>query len=208
MKRTNPSRSANPISDGAPRASLYLGGVFLLLGALFSTEEARAAVQCQRNLVANVVALDQPLMFNRLGAQNINGMMFALRRDVVDRNEVPLTQGGAAVPGEVALNRLEAALSRLGAVPDFTRPALPEGRTGAPVVFLGAPQPLVPVVPAAASTPTAPATAVAPTTPAAVDNSSSPAYREIRLSRWPSWSCISSAMRDRSCRRAAEWASR
>ncbi|WP_256660911.1 manganese-oxidizing multicopper oxidase MnxG [Pseudomonas sp. DY-1] len=103
MKRTYPSRSANPISDGAPRASLYLGGVFLLLGALFSTEEARAAVQCQRNLVANVVALDQPLMFNRLGAQNINGMMFALRRDVVDRNEVPLTQGGAAVPGEVAL---------------------------------------------------------------------------------------------------------
>jgi len=57
-------------------------------------------------------------------------------------------------PGEVALNRLEAAVSRLGAVPDFTRPALPEGRTGAPVVFLGAPQALVP--------------AAAPTTSAAV----------------------------------------
>lgn len=50
-------------------------------------------------------------------------------------------------PGEVALNRLEAALARLGATPDFTRPALPEGRTGAPVVFLGAPQPLVPAAP-------------------------------------------------------------
>ena len=28
---------------------------------------SEAAVQCQRTLVANVVALDQPLMFNRLG---------------------------------------------------------------------------------------------------------------------------------------------
>jgi hypothetical protein len=41
---------------------------------------SEAAVQCQRTLVANVVALDQPLMFNRLGAQNANGMLFALRR--------------------------------------------------------------------------------------------------------------------------------
>lgn len=71
-------------------------------------------------------------------------------------------------PGEVALNRLEASLARLGAVPDFTRPALPEGRTGAPVVFLGAPQPLVPAARAATSTPTAPAAAAAPTTTAAV----------------------------------------
>ncbi|MGH8462911.1 MAG: hypothetical protein ACRER5_02120, partial [Pseudomonas sp.] len=39
--------------------------------------EGEAAVRCERNLVANVVALDQPLMFNRLGAQNANGMMFA-----------------------------------------------------------------------------------------------------------------------------------
>ena len=103
MKRTNPSSSANPNSDGAPRASLCLGSALLLLGALFSTEDARAAIRCERNLVANVVALDQPLMFNRLGAQNINGMMFALRRDVLDKNEVPLTRGGAAVPGEVML---------------------------------------------------------------------------------------------------------
>ena len=62
-----------------------------------------AAVRCERNLVANVVALDQPLMFNRLGAQNANGMMFALRRDVVDDHEMSLAQGGAAVPGKVSL---------------------------------------------------------------------------------------------------------
>lgn len=54
-------------------------------------------------------------------------------------------------PGDVALNRLEAALARLGAAPDFTRPALPEGRTGAPVVFLGAPQQLAPAASVAAA---------------------------------------------------------
>lgn len=79
-------------------------------------------------------------------------------------------------PGEVALNRLEAALARLGATPDFTRPALPEGRTGAPVVFLGAPQPLVHVAPAAASpaAPTTPEpTTPEPTAPAAAPSASS-----------------------------------
>ncbi|WP_442107356.1 manganese-oxidizing multicopper oxidase MnxG [Pseudomonas sp. NUPR-001] len=65
--------------------------------------DSEAAVRCERNLVANVVALDQPLMFNRLGAQNANGMMFALRRDVVDDKQVSLDHGGAAVPGKVTL---------------------------------------------------------------------------------------------------------
>ncbi|MBH3431156.1 hypothetical protein I5S59_25715, partial [Pseudomonas alkylphenolica] len=65
--------------------------------------EGEAAVRCERNLVANVVALDQPLMFNRLGAQNANGMMFALSRDVVDEHQVSLANGGAAVPGKVTL---------------------------------------------------------------------------------------------------------
>ncbi|WP_313432409.1 hypothetical protein, partial [Pseudomonas sp.] len=77
-----------------------------LVLALFgweATSESEAAVQCQRTLVANVVALDQPLMFNRLGAQNANGMIFALREDVVDDRQVPLSRGGAAVPGKVTL---------------------------------------------------------------------------------------------------------
>ena len=78
---------------------------FLLLAcSMFGLEsQVEAAVRCERNLVANVVALDQPLMFNRLGAQNANGMMFALRRDVVDEHNVSLAQGGAAVPGKVSL---------------------------------------------------------------------------------------------------------
>ncbi|CAD5108974.1 manganese-oxidizing multicopper oxidase MnxG [Zestomonas carbonaria] len=100
MKR---SSQATP-NDIRPRPFAYAFGlVALAVSSLFIQQEALAAISCQRNLVANVVALDQPLMFNRLGAQNINGMMFALRRDVVDRNDVPLTVGGMAVPGEVAL---------------------------------------------------------------------------------------------------------
>jgi hypothetical protein len=51
---------------------------------------------CKRNLTADVVAFDMPLMFNRLGAQNINGMMFALRRDVVDKGSLNPVPG----PGE------------------------------------------------------------------------------------------------------------
>lgn len=75
----------------------------LLVVSMLGIELAEAAVRCERNLVANVVALDQPLMFNRLGAQNANGMMFALRRDVVDNHERSLAQGGSAVPGNVSL---------------------------------------------------------------------------------------------------------
>ncbi|UVJ46110.1 hypothetical protein NVV94_11535 [Pseudomonas sp. LS1212] len=76
----------------------------LLAAALLGTGSfVEAAARCERTLVANVVAFDQPLMFNRLGAQNANGMIFALRRDVVDDNDVPLTQGGSAIPGKVTL---------------------------------------------------------------------------------------------------------
>ena len=59
----------------------------LSIGALFAVEDTvQAAIRCERNLVANVVALDQPLMYNRLGAQNANGMIYALRGDVVDEH--------------------------------------------------------------------------------------------------------------------------
>ena len=77
--------------------------LLLLVAPMLGIGVAEAALRCERNLVANVVALDQPLMFNRLGAQNVNGMMFALRRDVVDDHDRSLAQGGAAVPGKVSL---------------------------------------------------------------------------------------------------------
>lgn len=87
---------------GIPHAH-HLVNLLLFIAPLLGLELAEAAVRCERNLVANVVALDQPLMFNRLGAQNVNGMMFALRRDVVDDHDMSLTRGGAAVPGKVSL---------------------------------------------------------------------------------------------------------
>jgi hypothetical protein len=45
--------------------------LLLLAASMFGVELAEAAARCERNLVANVVALDQPLMFNRLGAQTL-----------------------------------------------------------------------------------------------------------------------------------------
>jgi manganese oxidase len=42
-------------------------------------------------LSADVVAIDHPMVFNRIGAQNVNWMMYALRHDVIDlRSQYPL----------------------------------------------------------------------------------------------------------------------
>ncbi|WP_233093831.1 manganese-oxidizing multicopper oxidase MnxG [Azotobacter chroococcum] len=90
--------------DDAVRFFVRLGGLLVLAAAgLLPDRQAEAAIGCARTLSADVVAIDQPLMFNRLGAQNVNGMMFALRRDVVDEDGTPLHQGGAAQPGRVTL---------------------------------------------------------------------------------------------------------
>ena len=74
-------------------------------GALLLSTQVGAAISCARTLTADVVAFDQPIMFNRLGAANVNGMMYALRRDVVNKStQVPLTVNAAgAVAGQVAL---------------------------------------------------------------------------------------------------------
>ncbi|MFY9555566.1 MAG: copper oxidase [Blastocatellia bacterium] len=52
-----------------------------------------AAPGCQRTVTANVVALDQVFFWNRLGAVQPQGMIFALERDVVAAN--PLNPIGA-----------------------------------------------------------------------------------------------------------------
>src|SRR4051812_37431187 len=73
--------------------------------ALLAAGEAGAAIACARTITADVIALDQPIMFNRLGASNVNGMMYALRRDVINKaTRKPLTVDPAgAVPGQVEL---------------------------------------------------------------------------------------------------------
>ena len=87
---------------GSARLGQLLSATGLIGLAVLATP-AHAAVTCSRTITADVVALDQPVMFNRLGAQNINWMMYALKEDVVDSNNRPLTAGGSATPGKVKL---------------------------------------------------------------------------------------------------------
>lgn len=58
---------------------------------------AAGSVSCERMLSAHVVALDQVIFFNRLGAFLPSGMIYALERDVV-----PIS-GQALTPGDVTL---------------------------------------------------------------------------------------------------------
>ncbi|MCG3211491.1 MAG: hypothetical protein FOGNACKC_05137 [Anaerolineae bacterium] len=53
---------------------------------------------CGQTVTADVVALDQPFYYNRMGAMNANGMIYALRNDIVEK-----TPGGGLVPGNVML---------------------------------------------------------------------------------------------------------
>lgn len=99
----NEDTTPDPARGGACGLTRFAGGLLLLAALTAMAQPAAAAIECERQLVANVVALDQPLMFNRLGAQNINGMMYALAQDVVDLNQVPLSRGGVAAPGAVSL---------------------------------------------------------------------------------------------------------
>ena len=90
------------------RMSCWLSGVSssgLLLLAMSGPSEAQTATAtCQRQLTANVVALDQVFFYNRLGAVNPAGMIYALRRDVVDvATGKTEAQGGVLSPGRVAL---------------------------------------------------------------------------------------------------------
>jgi len=58
---------------------------FLLMVAVIVSSPVAYGDNCARNVTADIVAIDQPVLFNRLGASNVNGMIFALRRDVVDK---------------------------------------------------------------------------------------------------------------------------
>jgi hypothetical protein len=53
---------------------------------------------CERTINADVVALDQAISYNRLGTINPNGMIYALRRDIV-----PIDLSKGLVAGNVIL---------------------------------------------------------------------------------------------------------
>ncbi|MCX7032339.1 MAG: hypothetical protein NTU62_19805, partial [Spirochaetes bacterium] len=66
------------------------------LAALAAPSTAWAQATCARIITADVVVFDQPLMFNRLGSQNVNGIMYALRRDVVNKTTLQSCATGTA----------------------------------------------------------------------------------------------------------------
>jgi hypothetical protein len=60
----------------------------LYVATLAAGPSAQAAVSCTDTITANVVVLDNPTVFNRLGAQNPNWITYALERDVVVANRL------------------------------------------------------------------------------------------------------------------------
>jgi len=80
--------------DGMKRTLLL--SVLVLFAAL-SFPQAVSAESCANIIKADVVALDQLIFLNRFGAAVPNGMIYALRKDVVS------TIGGDLTPGNVML---------------------------------------------------------------------------------------------------------
>lgn len=79
--------------------------VFLILGMIpLMTIEVNAIGTCERTITADVVALDQPYFYNRLGAMNPAGMIFALRQDVADKTTgFSESEGAVLTAGNVKL---------------------------------------------------------------------------------------------------------
>jgi hypothetical protein len=65
----------------------------LLFSAFLGLPQAAEAQTCTRTLTADVVAFDQVFFWNRLGAVQPQGMMYALRRDVVPISGSSLSAG-------------------------------------------------------------------------------------------------------------------
>lgn len=85
-------------SRRSPRAGRWMRlGLGALTPLLLSATEA-VAQACSRNLTADVVAIDQTIFYNRLGAFDPAGMIYALRRDVV-----PIQAGTALSAGNAQL---------------------------------------------------------------------------------------------------------
>ncbi len=60
--------------------------VLMVIAGSVQAQTPAPTPACERTITADVVALDQLLMYNRLGAVNPNGMIYALKQDVVAIN--------------------------------------------------------------------------------------------------------------------------
>ncbi|HEU0054474.1 MAG TPA: hypothetical protein VFQ39_14905, partial [Longimicrobium sp.] len=64
------------------RTLARLAGALAAAAAGVLAPDPAAAQTCERNIYADVVAFDQPIFYNRLGAREPEGMMYALLQDV------------------------------------------------------------------------------------------------------------------------------
>ena len=78
--------------------SFCCAGVLALLAVSGAQAQTSPPTTCERTVKADVVAFDQALIYNRLGAINPAGMIYALKRDVV-----AIDPAKGLVPGNVQL---------------------------------------------------------------------------------------------------------
>lgn len=99
--RKNLVRSIFSISVLAAILIAPIQGLFTSQAEAASSNAAN--ISCRR-IFANVVALDQTIVYNRYGVLDPEGMMYALREDVVERGTGLLeSQGGKLAAGKVQL---------------------------------------------------------------------------------------------------------
>ncbi|MEO8249080.1 MAG: hypothetical protein ABI589_06890 [Burkholderiales bacterium] len=65
----------------------------LMAGLIVAHAANAAAIQCERNIRASVVALEQAIVLNRFGAFNPAGMMLSLQRDRVFSGPASIADG-------------------------------------------------------------------------------------------------------------------
>jgi len=137
------SRSAG--SPGLVILSLIAG--IMSLGSLGYAPVAKAAIDCSREITANVAVLDSPTVFNRLGAQNPNWITYALLRDVVQATP---DANGILQPGAVCTTAGNCSAGNVMLRPDKRpRPLVVRSVAGAclTVNFTNLLEPIVPPAP-------------------------------------------------------------
>jgi hypothetical protein len=92
---------------------------FVVSGGAYLADTGTAeAVNCASTITANVAVLDNPTVFNRLGAQNPNWITYSLMRDLVNRtNQMPCTAAGANCTAGNVEQRADSAPDRWWCVP-------------------------------------------------------------------------------------------
>ncbi|HKX32026.1 MAG TPA: copper oxidase [Blastocatellia bacterium] len=104
----NTIRQVARLSEAGSESGYRIAWLLLLwavvgASAAAQTTAARTAAppRCANVISADVVALEQVYIYNRFGAFNPEGMLYALRQDVVDLSGRPIGDGGQ--PGRVML---------------------------------------------------------------------------------------------------------